>query len=209
MERGPRRGWNRRNPARARTRLPDGVGSPSQAWATGRWTSRPVAPLPLGHDSSLAASGPVATRGFASHDRISIVESASKVLSIAAGGLLIALGLTGCLSSGSGFAVLDAPAQPGDVLPTELPDYAYDGLDPASSRFVGEHDGDRLYLAKGANASACLIVYPNNQEWVIGCGGGDGSVTVGNGTRKYEVQPDDAPAPNGAEEISPNVFVVD
>lgn len=137
------------------------------------------------------------------------MKSASRVASAAAVGLSVVLGLTGCSGSGSGsgFAVLDAAAEPGDTLPTDLPDYADDRLDPASSRFVGEHDGDRLYLAKGENATICLLVYSNDRDWVIGCSRGDG--TVSSGSRAYAVRPDAAPAPEGATELSPNVFVID
>lgn len=141
------------------------------------------------------------------------METTLKVASVAAVALSVVLGLTGCFGSGSGsglgFAVLDAAADPGDTLPTDLPDDAYDGLDPASSRFVAEHEGDRLFLAKGENATICLVVYPDNRDWVIGCSRGDGSGTVSSRSRSYGVRPDAAPAPEGAKEISPNVFVID
>jgi hypothetical protein len=136
------------------------------------------------------------------------VKSALKVTSVVAVGLLAALALAGCVRAGSGFAVLDREGAPGDILPTDLPDYAYEGLDPASSRFVGEHDGDRLYLAKGDHSTICLVVYPNNEDWFIGCGGGDGSGTVSGPSRAYQIRPDAAPAPTGAEEITQNVFFV-
>lgn len=124
-------------------------------------------------------------------------------------GLAAACGLTGCVDTGPAFSVLDREAQEVDALPTDLPDYADDNLDPASSRFVGEHDGDRLYLAKGEDSSVCLVIFPDDGEWVAGCSGDYAPFTVGSQALGYEVRPDSAPVPTGAERISENVFVLD
>ncbi|RXZ72456.1 hypothetical protein [Agromyces albus] len=132
--------------------------------------------------------------------------SALKLASVVAVVLLAGMGLAGCISPASGFAVLDRAAEAGDALPKDLPDYADDSLDPTTSRFVGEHDGDRLYLARGDNSAICLVIYPNNEEWVVGCGEGGGLTAVSGPSGTYEIRPDGAPAPTGAEEISPNVF---
>jgi hypothetical protein len=136
------------------------------------------------------------------------------VASVVTVGLLAAIGLTGCINAGSGFAnagsgfaVLDRAARPDDTLPTDLRDYAYEGLDPASSRFVGEHDGDRLYLANGDHSTICLVVYANGKDWFIGCSD-DGSGTVSGPSRAYQVRPDAAPAPTRTQAISQNVYVV-
>lgn len=124
-------------------------------------------------------------------------------------GLLAVLALAGCsiVNPGSGFAVLDRDAERGDALPTALPDYANDNLRPTSSRFVGEHDGNALYLAKGKeDGRICLLIYPDNSsDWVIGCGGAP-EFSVGGPTGDYIVRPDGAPAPDHFIEVTTNVF---
>ncbi|MDQ0574033.1 hypothetical protein QFZ29_000256 [Agromyces albus] len=52
------------------------------------------------------------------------------------------------------------------------------------------------------------MIYPNNEDWVVGCGEDGGLTAVSGPTGTYEIRPDGAPAPIGAEEISPNVYSV-
>jgi len=122
-------------------------------------------------------------------------------------GLFTVVALAGCINPGSGFAALDREAEPGDALPADLPNYADDNLEPTSSRFVGEHDGNALYLAKGKDANGiCLLVYPDTAaDWVIGCGGSP-EFGVGGPSGGYIVRPDGAPAPQDYVEIATNVF---
>jgi hypothetical protein len=119
----------------------------------------------------------------------------------------LAIGLSGCLDGGSGFAVLDRPAESADALPTDLPDYAFDNLDPESARFVADHDGVELYLTRGADSGICLLAYPNAEDWVVGCSGGRW-LKVGGRSTKYEVRADGAPAPEGATALSANVYLL-
>jgi len=134
--------------------------------------------------------------------------STGKLASLVGVGLLAALTLTGCINQGSGFAALDREAEPSDAMPAGLPDYADDDLDPMSSRFVGEHNGNALYLAKGKGGGGriCLLIYPDDSaSWVIGCGGAL-EFRVGGPTGDYTVRPDGAPAPEHSIEVATNVF---
>ncbi|RXZ51856.1 hypothetical protein [Agromyces binzhouensis] len=135
------------------------------------------------------------------------MASPCKIASLAGTSLLVVLVLTGCIDSGSGFAVLERDAVVADALPADLPDYADDELEPLSSRFVGEHDGNMLFLAKGKEpGTVCLAVYPNATDWVIGCGGGSAEFGVGGPSGGYIVRPDGAPAPELHREVATNVF---
>jgi len=133
-----------------------------------------------------------------------------KLASVVGVGLFTVIALTGCMNPGSGLAVLDGEAEAGDALPDDLPDHADDNLEPTSSRFVGEHDGNALFLAKGKEANQiCLLVYPNNSaEWVIGCGGSP-EFGVEGPSGGYVVRPDGAPTPENYVEITTNVFAHD
>lgn len=135
------------------------------------------------------------------------MASPCKIASLAGTSLIAVLTLTGCIDPGTGFAVLDREAVAADALPADLPDYADDNLEPSSSRFVGEHDGNMLFLAKGREPrTVCLAIYPNATDWVIGCGGG-GEFAVGGPSGGYTVRPDSAPEPELHREVAPNVFV--
>ncbi|MFC9560597.1 hypothetical protein [Agromyces sp. NPDC056965] len=118
--------------------------------------------------------------------------------------------LTACVGSGLGFAALDRAEAPGDALPTDLPDYAYDDIVRSSSRFLVEHDGNRLYLVKAEETDrVCLLIYPDSTDWVLGCGGAP-EFGVGGTTGSYVVRADapaSAPAPAGhSRKIAPNLF---
>lgn len=132
-----------------------------------------------------------------------------KLASVVGVGLFAMLALTGCINLGSGFSALDRAAEAGDALPTDLPGYAYDNVDPASGRLVAEHDGNTLYLAKAKEADrVCLLVYSNSTDWVIGCGGAP-AFGAGGPSGSYLVRadgPDGAPKPDGYVEIAKNVF---
>lgn len=134
------------------------------------------------------------------------MASPFKIASIAGTSLIAVFALTGCIDPGSGYAVLDRDAVATDALPADLPAYADDDLEPSSSRFVGEHDGNMLFLAKGKDPrSVCLVVYPNPTDWVIGCGGGS-EFGVSGPSGGYTVRPDGAPELELFNEVATNVF---
>ena len=135
--------------------------------------------------------------------------SGGKLAGTVALSMFLALALSGCIGVGSGFAVLDRDAEPEDVLPSGLPDFSDEDVEPSSSRFVGEHDGDQLYLAKSKDGGICLLVAPENpRDWVMGCGAGI-AVDVGGPSGNYLVRPDAAPAPEDSVRISPNVYAAE
>lgn len=118
----------------------------------------------------------------------------------------ILLALTGCVGGGDGgFAVLDREATADDAVRdavrSELPEYA------ESARFIGEHEGDRLYVLRTDRNLHCILVDPGEQsdgseKWVTACGA-RGAVSSG----RYGLVPDGHPIPTGATQISDNVYV--
>lgn len=122
--------------------------------------------------------------------------------------IALAIGLSGCIDPGSGFAVLDRPAEPADALPVDVPGSDDLSFDPASARFVADDDGTRLYLAEGRHSATCLIVYSGDVEPLVGCGGGQW-FGIGDRRVRYEVRADHMPAPDDATALSPNVYRLD
>ena len=124
--------------------------------------------------------------------------------SVVAGALALAsvVVLSGCGSSGELFSDLGGDRQDRDELPA-LADHAYDNVDVSTSRFVGEHDGASVWLARALDGSrVCLIADAGDEAWVVGCGVGKVSGIAGS----FEVQPDGMATPEGAERLSENVY---
>lgn len=116
-----------------------------------------------------------------------------------------ALALTGCTAPGTDYAVLDGDAQARDEVPESLPAYAWETADPATARFVGEHDRASLWLMRASDEDAvCLLAYGDASSWIIGCGGSQ--FGVGGGPGSFTVVPDGAPHPDGMTQLSDNVF---
>ena len=107
--------------------------------------------------------------------------------------------LTGCVQYTT-YADLEGERDAADQLP-ELEEYAYDSLDASTSRFVGEHDGTSLWLAKGEEAAPVCLVAQRGKDWIVGCGdrtsGGPGS---------FEIFPDGSLIPEDATKVSENVY---
>lgn len=123
--------------------------------------------------------------------------------------LLLALTLTGCVASSSGFEVLEREATAADALPSGLPDYSTDRLMATSSRFITEHDGNSLYLARSADdESVCLVIYASAEEWISGCGSTGREFGLGGPMGNYVVLPSAADAPDGVERLSDNLYAV-
>ncbi len=118
--------------------------------------------------------------------------------------------MVGCTSGGGGYAVFDRDPVASDELPAEYVERDSDLIDAGTSRLVGEHEGTRLYLVEGATGSSiCLVVLPADEEGMAGCGGGGGPMQVSNARETYEVRPDGYDVPDGAVQISENVFAVE
>ncbi|MGM1018013.1 MAG: hypothetical protein ACQEW8_10795 [Actinomycetota bacterium] len=125
-------------------------------------------------------------------------------------GLIVAVAaftLSGCTTPGHAYAVLDRDAQPTDAVPDDLPPHAWRDADPASARSVGEHDGTSLWLARGTDeAGTCLLAYADEEAWVISCGGEGAPFVLGGVAGSFTVVPDGSVVPDGATEISENVY---
>jgi hypothetical protein len=124
--------------------------------------------------------------------------------------LMFAFLLTGCTASQPTYSVLDSAAESEDALPETLPSSVGNSADLATSRLVGEYDGVPLWLLPGRESSTvCLLAFPNDDDWVMGCAGDTGAGAMEGPTGKYTYQPDGFPAPQDATRISTNVYAVD
>lgn len=122
---------------------------------------------------------------------------------MAATALMTLLTLSAC-TAGPQYSDLSRAATSDDAWPSSLPKYAAANLDRGTSRLVG-HDGTRsLYLASSTDPpdGVCLLIYPDNDNWVIGCGR-DG-LSVSGGGHTYTVRSDRSP--DGGNAISKNVY---
>ena len=78
---------------------------------------------------------------------------------------------------------------------------------PSSARFAGENDGVGFWVGRRANGEGVsLLVYPNDQDWVIGCRAGGMKVSGPAGT--YGLVVDGAPIPDNGTRLFDNVYVV-
>lgn len=115
------------------------------------------------------------------------------------------LALSGCAFAGDRYAALDREPDANDAVPTELPFDAWDTADPSTARFIADHEQTRLWLMRGtADADVCLLMYPDDGEWAIGCGGGQ--LTTSFRGQSFTVVPDGATIPDTATVISDNVY---
>jgi hypothetical protein len=125
----------------------------------------------------------------------------------------VVVGLTsGCLSQAAEDPVYsDLVGEPTTqkATPAGLPDDIFDNFDRDTLRWVGEHEGSEVWLAAGnGDFAVCLLIYPNELDWVSGCGGGGPSVSGPDG-RRFSVVADGAPAPSNSVAISENVYTTD
>lgn len=130
-------------------------------------------------------------------------------LTLVPGSLIVfAALLVGCSPSGATYSVLDRAAESVDEPPSVVTDSG-DDIAASSARFVGEHEGAQLWLARSTTANGiCLIVYPNSQDWVAGCTNAGGPLEVSGPAGAFVVLPDGSPTPDGTSQLTDNVFVV-
>jgi hypothetical protein len=125
------------------------------------------------------------------------------ILWVAATALTTLLTLSAC-TTGPHYSDLSQAATANDTWPSNLPHYAAAHLDPGSSRLVG-HDGTTSIYLTASNARSdgvCLLIYPDNGDWVVGCGADELSVSGGGAT--YTVRSDGSPGDGTA--LSKNVY---
>lgn len=130
--------------------------------------------------------------------------------SLCLGVLAIAV-LCGCVQEpepAPQYAFLVSTATTDDALPSDLPDDARTALDTSTARFVASHDGEDLWLAKSRDQlSICILAYVSSSDWVVGCGGGRGALSVTGARGDYLIQADGVEAPEGYKPVAQNVYV--
>jgi hypothetical protein len=128
------------------------------------------------------------------------------VVPVVTAGLAVILG--GCAWSGGSYAALDRDRQSSDELP-EVVEEASSDIDAESARYAGEHDGVEFWLARmDEPESVCLVVYPNDTDWVIGCTAYGSRLGVGGPSGDYVLMPDGLPAPEDTTKLMDNVYAV-
>ncbi|MBE1513280.1 hypothetical protein [Nesterenkonia halotolerans] len=123
---------------------------------------------------------------------------------LAVAGLALA-SVSGCAGP---YRDLDEDSLSEREVPDSLPEYALEDFDHDTTRWVGEYKEDQLWLSEGtATRSVCLLVYPDDENWIAGCGGLQLGLGRGAGA-EYLVLPDDTDPPSDATAISSNVYVL-
>lgn len=114
--------------------------------------------------------------------------------------------LSGCSWMGTSYSILDRDVEASDEMRAVI--LARDnGIEPSSARFAGENDGVGFWVGRRANGEGVsLLVYPNDQDWVIGCRAGGMKVSGPAGT--YGLVVDGAPIPDNGTRLFDNVYVV-
>lgn len=117
--------------------------------------------------------------------------------------------LSGC-TFGERYAIFDGEAEQSDAPPPELASQELQGIDIESLRFAIEYEGDRLYLAKGADGMGiCLLIDGPEDDGVSShCSGGSWVGAMGPGPYEYHVHPDGTPLPNDVyTDLTENISV--
>lgn len=118
-----------------------------------------------------------------------------------------ALMLTACSSAADGYSDLNGKRVAEDALPA-MSDHILADLDPESSRFLGEFDGTKLWLAAATapTAAVCLAIMPESGDWIAGCGA---DFALGSPDGKFRIRADGAPSDDHLTPLSENVFRID
>lgn len=127
------------------------------------------------------------------------------VIGIAA--ICASLALSGCSTPAASYTLLDQPASSADEPPADLPDYAFDNSDRESARMAGVHGDTSLWLLRGTDEGVCLLSYAGLEAWSLACSGGSELSSFGEAGH-FRVLPDGAPGPEGATQISENVYAL-
>ncbi|MEJ6555379.1 hypothetical protein PQI51_10150 [Microbacterium esteraromaticum] len=113
---------------------------------------------------------------------------------------------SGCSTPAGQFSDLQADRTPKDELPVLAEEYAYEGVDPSTSRYVGDHDGTSLWIVEGlAESPICLVAVAGESEWFVSCGGATG-VGLKGIAGDFLALPDGALPPEKATKVSENVY---
>ena len=121
---------------------------------------------------------------------------------------LSVLVLSGCVGQ-AGFSDLDSPETTNPPFPDLPADALDDGVDAESARYIGSHGGAGLWLMKNGRDGACLLVYPSEEGWYMGCSDAPSTFGTSGQAGEFLVLPDEAPAPSeSAVKISDNVYAL-
>lgn len=124
--------------------------------------------------------------------------------------MVLLVGLSGC-TFGEHYAIFDREAGPADAPPPAVADQELHGVDIDSLRFATEYEGDRLYLAKGADPEGgiCLLTESPGDDGVsAACSGGSWVGTQGPSGHEYHVHPDGTPLPDDVyTDLTENISV--
>lgn len=118
-----------------------------------------------------------------------------------------ALLLAGCATGGPTYAALERDATTPDTMPPDVAAQVADSIDPASTRFLGEHEGTWFWLSRSTEeqGGVCLLVYPDDRSWVQGCSAGAELSVGGGGNGTFTLLPDGARVPDGHEQVAEHV----
>lgn len=122
-----------------------------------------------------------------------------------------AVGLLAACSASPVFADLERAATADDVLPADLPASAGEDFVDGSVRLVGDHDGVEYFLAWSASIrnGACVVAFRSADEWVGGCGGPGGPLTLSGGGTTVVLASDDLITAEDGTPVGSNLVVVD
>jgi hypothetical protein len=122
-----------------------------------------------------------------------------------------AVGLLAACSASPAYSDLERAATATDVLPGDLPAYAAEDFIDGSVRLVGAHDGVEYFLAWSASIpnGACVVAFRSADEWVGGCGGPGGAMTLSGGGTTVVLASDDLITAEAGTPVGSNLVVVD
>lgn len=117
---------------------------------------------------------------------------------------VVVLSLMGC-STADGYSDLLREPSAEDAIPTNLPDYALDGFDLDSVRFVRAVDDTRLYLARGRDLPVCLLAYRGAADFQAACG--SEMTTMQSASFEFMIVKDGTPNREGWTKAGENILV--
>lgn len=136
-------------------------------------------------------------------------QGARSSLCVAVVVAVTSVGLSGCATSTSPYDDLERAAQSSDQLPGSVADDAV--LTPESARLVGEYEGTRVWIVRGASEDhACLVIVPTDGDTQAACDFFGREITVSESTAvNYLLVPNSGEAPDGDHlRLSTNVYVI-
>lgn len=131
-----------------------------------------------------------------------------RIAALAACLITTGVAVVGCGIGSPHWSDLERDATGDDVLPAFVTGPT--DIDESSVRFIGVHEGTRVWLARD-ESGLCLVqaVGENEDDWSMGCGGGSEEFGMEGPGGSFVALPDDRNPPDGAVQISENVYATD